>query len=359
MIFSLGSKKYTIVDIGASAVKVIVMKNNNKNVELLSADYSSLPPGIIKDDEIYDKSIVVNRMEEIFEKISHTPKNIITCIPSNHLITRNIELPALEDEELNEAIKWELDDVLPYSANKTTFDYIVTDRNDDSINVLSVAVKDKMIEQFKEPFLDLGLNPEVINVQPMALISLLNFQNKLTSPSSIIDIGHQGTRVILADNNNLHLTRTIDRGGEDFTNNIMEKHQYEYKKAEEYKCKNGIENELDNSNPLDSVEDDLSLLGIGNDQLNIAKEISQEISRSLEFYSIKNRGESIKNVYLTGGSAYLKGLIDVISEEIGQTPILLDPLEGFENKSTIPENKSHIYTIALGLGASEVLHHEG
>lgn len=357
MIFSLGRKKYTAVDIGAYAIKVVTMQENKGKIKILSAEHTKLPPGIIEKGEIKDLSIISNKIENLFKKTNAASKNIITSIPSNQLITRNIELPNLDNDEFDEALKWELNDIVPYPIEETVYDYIETNRNEDSINILLVVAKDAIIDQYRKPFLNLGINPDVINIQPMALISLLNYQNKLSAPTSIVDLGHQGTRVILADEDRLHLTRTISNGGIDFTENIIENQHLEYKEAEEYKKNNGIEHELNDQ--VESVESDISLLGIGGNLTNIAREISEEISRSLEFYSIKNRGENINNVYLTGGSVFLKGITDIIDEEVGPSPELIDPLAGFENSSFISKDKAHLYTIALGLGASEVLHNEG
>lgn len=354
MRFSLGRKKYTAVDIGSSKIKVVIMQGNGSGLEIIDADYINLPPEIIEDGKIDDKSIVSNKLKEIFAEMDHNPKNILTTIPSTHLITRNIELPDLEKKELEEALKWELDDVLPYSADETTFDYIITGREEETVNILLIAAKNETVDQYKEPFIDLGIEPDVINIQPMALISLLSYQNKLEVPAAIIDFGHQGTRVILADKDNLYLTRTIDRGGYDFTQNIMDTHQLDYKKAEEYKWNNGIENEKD----LDSVEEDVSLLGIGNDLINIASEISEEISRSLEFYSIKNRGENIENIYVTGGGSLLKGIITMIKDETGLEPEKISPFLEFDFKSGLDHDLSNLFTVAVGLGISEVLHNE-
>src|SRR6056297_1864596 len=144
---------------------------------------------------------------------------------------------------------------------------MITGYNNDSINVLVIAANDEILRQYKAPFKELGIETKVINIQPMALISLLNHQKKLEEGSAVIDFGHQGTRIILCNKEQIFLTRTIDTGGYDFTKNIMDSQQYEYQEAEEFKWDNGLI-KLVEDNPLD---EDISLIGAGNDLEGIAK----------------------------------------------------------------------------------------
>ena len=104
----------------------------------------------------------------------------------------------------------------------------------------------------------------------------------------------------------------------------MNSNQLDYKNAEKYKKNNGI-NDIN-----EDIDEDLSLLGISNELVNIAKEIVEEINRSIEFYSIKNRGESIKNLYITGGTSLLKGIKKMISEETDLEPEFIKPFAGME-----------------------------
>ena len=356
MLFNLGNKKYTCVDIGSYAIKVAIIQNKNNQLHLLDADYTHLPPDTIQDGKIIDHTIVGNKLKSLFSNLKHKPKNIITTVSSGNIITRNIELPLMEGDELEEAIRWELDDVLPFSSEETIFDYLVTDTDEEKMNLLIIAVKEEIINNFMLPFEKIDLKPRVINAQSMALLSLLEYQSNLDKASAVIDIGHEGTRVVLGGRNHIELSRNIETAGFDFTASIMELQNLDYREAEKHKISNGISIEKE-SDGLDPTE--TSFLNFGNDMLNTAREIAGEISRSLEFYSIKNRGESIDQVYLTGGSIFLEGLIEVIDEEIDPTPVLLNPLKDFENSSIISKDESHLYTIALGLVASEVLYNEG
>ena len=354
MVFGLGSNKHTVIDIGSCAIKAAVVSGSTSNIQVEAASFRKLPPGIIKDGKINDNSIVATELKELLNSMNLKPKKVVTTIPTAHLITRNFEMPKLDEKELIEALKWELDDVLPTSVEETTFDYMITSENEDSVNVLVIAANDEIIRQYKAPFKELGIKAEVINIQPMAVISLLTYQGNLDEPTAIVDFGHQGTRIVLCNKEHIFLTRTLDTGGYDFTKNIMDSQQFEYQEAEEYKWDNGLM-KLVEDNPLD---EDISLIGTGNDLEGIAKEITDEISRSIEFYSIKNRGKSIQNFYLTGGSSQLKGLHELLEDEIDLKSEKIDPFLDVTFDPTIEKENKSFYAIVVGLGVSEVMHNE-
>ena len=354
MMFGFGSNKHTVIDIGSCAIKAAVVSGSFSNIQVEAANFRKLPPGIIKEGKINDNSIVATELKELLNEMNLKPKKVVTTIPTAHLITRNFEMPKLDEKELIEALKWELDDVLPTSVEETTFDYMITAENEDSINVLVIAANDEIIRQYKAPFKELGIKADVINIQPMAMISLLDYQGKLDEPAAIVDFGHQGTRIILCNKEHIFLTRTLDTGGYDFTKNIMDSQQYDYQEAEEHKWNNGIIKSPEDQ-PMD---EDVSLLGVGDDLEGIAKEIIDEISRSIEFYSIKNRGENIENIYITGGSSLLDGLDELIEEETGLKGERIDPFLNVTIDSMIEKNNKEFYSIVVGLGISEVMHNE-
>lgn len=357
-----GGEKFTTVDIGSYSIKVARLRRKKSKLTLLATGIRKLPFETIKEGKIVDPSIIASKLEDIFNELNYRPSKIITTIPSNNLIIRNIELPFMSEKELAEAIKWEAEDYLPFPVDLVSLDYIVLSKDEGMMNILLVAVKEEIIENFLSPFERLSLKPAVINVQPMALLSLLEYQGKINEPLAIIDIGASGTRVIIGDNKNIFLARNIDTGGEEFTRLLMEEMQMEYQQAEDFKIENGIRKEREEE---DEPEFDLALsqiasmaMGKVDYLLSIARNLASEISRSLDYYSMKFRGKSINQVYLTGGGSRLKKLDEIISHEINLELKSINPFEGFRISSN-RRNMVDEFAVAIGLAVSEVLADEG
>lgn len=353
--------RLTTVDIGCHSIKVVTFYKRKSNINLLKAKMLYLPGETIIKGKIQDPSIIASKLDIIFKELNYRPKKIVTTIPNQNLLIRNMELPDMSEDELTEAIKWEAEDYLPFSVENASLDFIILNKDKKRTEVLLVAVKKEVIKEYLTPFERLGFKPDVVNVQPMSLISLLTYQGRTGKPVAVIDIGSSSTKVVIGDSNNIYLSRNIDVGGENFTRSIMESRGLEIPEAEDLKIKEGI-NGLDDSDAAGDLDVELDLLqlttsgfGNGNFMISQARNLAEEISRSLEFYSIKNRGEIIEDVYVTGGGARLKGLIDIINQELGFQIKSIDPFAGINHHLPGLENKRHEFAVAIGLGISEVL----
>lgn len=360
MIFGL--KKFTTIDIGSHAIKVVRMKNKNSGLEILNAVSKKVPPDIIEKGKIIDHSIIVSKLENIFEEMNYRPGKVITTISNQNLIIRNLELPVMPEEELQEAIRWEADDHLPYPAEQASLDYIILNRKEENINVLIVAVKEEILDNFLTTFDQFGIKPSVVNVQPMAVLSLLEQQGELTEPVAVIDIGCSGFRVTIGSRKKIFLFRTLETGGKEFTETLMEEMDLDFHEAEKYKINNGI-NETEEE--IESEEYDLASLqvaaggmGTGNFMQMMAKNLAEEISRSLDFYSMKNRGKPVNKVFVTGGGSRLKGLKKIIKQEIDQDLIPVTPFAEFNYVAQSSNDNLDDFCMAVGLGVSEVLNYE-
>ncbi len=355
------NKQFTTVDIGSHSIKAVRMMKNRDGISIIDTGIIDLPPDTLENGKIVDISIISSELETLFKRMNYHPKNIITTVANNNLLIRNLEVPVMSEDELAEAIKWEADDQLPFPVDQARFDYIILERDAEKIKVLLVAVKNEIVENFINPFENLGVDPRVLNVQPMALLSLLEYQGELTEPVAVLNIGDSASQVTIGTKNNIHLSRTIDTGGKDFTETLIEGMGFSYQQAEDYKMENGIENnnEEEHQEELDLDSLQIATTGMsGEEAINsLASSLAEEISRSLDFFSMKNRGRKVNKIYITGGGSKLKGLKEVISKETNSEIRDIETFKGLEiDKIEKPEDE--MFTVAIGLGISEVLANE-
>jgi type IV pilus assembly protein PilM len=284
---------------------------------------------------------------------------IITAVPSNELLIRNIEMPKLEEKEVKESLKWEADEQLPYPVENAAIDYLKIGEDEEAVEYLISAVKKNIIDNYLAPFERNNLKVDVVNVQPMALVSILEYQEEIEGNVAIIDIGTTASQVTIANKNNIILSRTIDTGGQHFTQTLMEIEGEDFSDAEEKKMEHGLDAEdADKSN--ESLEAFQLDSAIGEDKRldTLAESLASEITRSFNYFNIKRRGEEISKVFITGGGARLKGLKEFISKELGRE---LEVLDTFKNTSYKSKNEDYCeecnneFAVAVGLGISEVM----
>ncbi|ACL69362.1 type IV pilus assembly protein PilM [Halothermothrix orenii] len=348
-----GNKTITAVDIGSYAIKAVKMRAGKNGLNIITAGSRILPEKAVNQGEIQDYAVVSRILKDVLEEINGS-KYIITAVPGKNLIIRNMEMPLISEEELTEAIKWEADDYLPFPVEQAMFDYILLSKDEENMSVLLVAAERKTINGLVKIFDNIGLKPAVINAQPMALISLLKIQGLVDDTVALVDAGASGTRVIIGDGKNIYLSRNIDIGGNHFTETLMESRNLEFSEAEEYKRKEGLAADDQNDNSAGFT--DLTTTGLVKTLSALADSLAGEISRSLEYYFMKYKDNDLDKIFFTGGCSRLKGLDRVISEETGVTVVSIDPFEYFDFE-TWGEGAPG-FSVAVGLGASEVLGNE-
>jgi len=359
-----GKKRYTAIDIGSHNIKVAdIREAGNGKLRVLSIAQRSVPYDTVQNGIIQDTSVIANRLQEIFSETGIKPGTILTTVSNDSLIVRNVTLPKMSEKELSNVIRWEIEDYIPFSAEYARLDYKVLETTEEEMEILLIAVKEEVVRSFEEPFDILNLKPKVINIQPMALLSVIQYQDELNAPVAILEIGAAGSRIIIGDKNNVYLSRSFSTGGYEFSESIIETMGFNYENAEERKKEVGLKSEVgeeeeeENVEPID-IEDLGSSTGSGGTMLPLAYNIADELNRSLDFFARKKVEQGVSKIYITGGSSKLKGLKELLESETNNEIERINPFNSFLTEFEINEKDAPNYAVALGLAASEVLANE-
>jgi type IV pilus assembly protein PilM len=110
-----------------------------------------LDPELIVDGAVMDAGHVVSAIRELFAKVSVKVKNVALSVSAHSVIVKKINLPLMTEEELQESIKWEAEQFIPFDINDVNVDFHVlqtpdAQREEGQMQVLLVAVKkDKLM----------------------------------------------------------------------------------------------------------------------------------------------------------------------------------------------------------------------
>lgn len=353
-------RRFTAIDIGTDSIKGVRFKRKSKGLFIDKVAVKHLPYDSIIDGTIVDDAVVSNRLNELVQELKCRKDKIITTIPNNNLIIRNMELPEMEDDNrLAEAIKWESEDHLPFPVESAVEDFKILSREDNRVQVLLVATKRDIIDNVMNVFERISIIPSVINIQPMALLSIADYQDLIEDTVAIIDIGAAGTRVVIGDRRNIYLSRNIDIGGNEFTRIIMEEDKLNYNEAENIKKRNGLPEEDEIGENFELAISQIATTGLGESHslLVLARNLADQIERSLDYYNVKYR-KKVDKIFISGGGAKLKRLKNIIEDRIGRDMFSLDPFINIGCKKGI-DLRAEELAVAIGLGISEVLPDEG
>ena len=337
------------LEVGTSALKVVELRAGNPP-SLVSLALRPMPPGLIQDDQVVDPAGLATEIKSLLSDAGISQRSVVTAVSNRQAITRNILLPKMTMQELDEAIKWEAERYIPFPIDEVVLDYYVLDNPSDvedgqQIEVVIAAARLDLVSQQVEYLKRAGLEPVVIDVKPFTLLRSLHgsllgdhLTRSTLSGTAYTDSNEVGVTVEIAASNStitlvrgerVLMNRNISVSGDDFTAAIQRTFGLDFDTAEEVKLEYGTaaiptedEEELLN---FDMKREQFSPSRVYESLRPVLVDLTTEIRRSLEFFRVQAGDANINRVILTGGGAKLRGLPAAIGDSLGFRVELGDP----------------------------------
>jgi type IV pilus assembly protein PilM len=305
-----------------------------------------IPPGYIEDGKIIDKDKVADIIKEAIKRAGPKKiktKKVICSLPESKAFLRIVNIPKMEDQEIKEAIKWEMEANIPLSMDQVYFDWQLLDtESKNKQNVLTVAIAKEIIDDEMEVLKKAGLDVYGLEVESIASArSLINEkETRKDSTSLIVDLGSKRTSFIMVVGEVPFFTSSIPFSSESLNDAIAKNLNLSPKEAEEVKINHGIEY-FNSDNP------------IFNATKYLLENLVQEIGKNLDFYfSIAKESPKIEKIILCGGGANLKGIVAYLVKRLNMQVEIGDPWKNLflgEKIPIISKNNSVRYSTAIGL----------
>jgi type IV pilus assembly protein PilM len=309
----LGKKEVVGLDIGSNSIKLAELKETKKGYQLKNIGETLLPPEAIVNKVITNRDAVSEAIYSLIEELRIKTKNAVISISGHSVIIKKVSIPKMSEKELREAVPWELEQYIPQSIEDVNYDFQILPGQtpEGNMDILIVAAKKDVTNDYINVVNDAGLNPVVVDVDVFALENMY----EANYPESggvvaLVNIGASVTNINILKNGISVFTRDITTGGNQFTELIQKEFDVGYDEAE--KMKNSL-GRSDVSPELDRISQDFTDL------------ISGEIKRTLDFFSTTLWREKVDKIMLGGGTAKVPRIREVL-EDITNTPVeLLNP----------------------------------
>ncbi|MBN1880019.1 type IV pilus assembly protein PilM [bacterium] len=335
------------LDIGTSAVKMVVLKEQMKGFSLQALGYEPLPPEVIVDGAIMDSAIVVDAIQKIVKDQKIRRKNVALSVSGHSVIVKKITLPKMSQEELDESIHWEAEQYIPFDIDDVNIDFHILEEQNiggNEMEVILVAVKKDKVNDYTNLVRQAGLTPLVVDVDGFAIGNQFELNYGLDSDRviALIDIGAGVMNINIVQGRQHMLYRDISIGGNQFTDAIQKELNVSYHQAESIKRGEDVE----------GVSRD-----VADDIINsVAEDLSHEIQRSFDYFKATSSTSGIDQVVLTGGCSKTRrgDIAGFLSERLGVEVIVGNPLRNvsFNQKKFDPvmiEEIAPMCAVAVGL----------
>jgi type IV pilus assembly protein PilM len=187
-----------------------------------------------------------------------------------------------------------------------------------------------------------------MDVDYFAMESMYELNYESQSAGEIIGLIHIGSRYIsinVLSNGLSTFTGDLPVGGEEFTEALRRTMQISNETAEILKVTGVLDGK-----PHPDLEGLLR---------PTAETLAEDIRRTLSLYGAIASEDGIRTIYLSGGSAKVRGLTTVLEEKLGVPVQLVDPFRGFQLEKNIDPAYLTESASQLGIGVGLAIRRPG
>jgi type IV pilus assembly protein PilM len=347
-----GKKKSVAgLDVGSSSIKMVELDGKINNLNLVALGYENLPDNTIVDGQIMELNVVSEVIQNVANNHQVNSDRVVTGVSGHSVIIKNIVLPPMSQDELEESIDWHAEEHIPYDLSDVSLDYQVTAETPEATYVLIAACKRERIENIKQAIQLAGKSPVVIDVDTFALQNCyeINYQPDDSQIVTLLNIGASTMNVNIVKGNRSLFSRDITVGGSQFTDVLQRSLGLSFQQAEA--IKRGV------SDVVEGIEEK-AIEPLMN---NVTEIVAMEIQKTFDFYRATTEDAEmvVQKILISGGGSKLAGLAEDLSTRLELPVEVLDPFRQIkvDTRKFDPDYLSEIMpdmAVAVGLAVRGV-----
>lgn len=340
----IGNRGLVGLDIGSSSVKAVELTGKPGSLSLVNLGFEGLQPDTVVDGQIMELNDVSGVISGLFASHQFKTDRVAAGVSGSSVIVKNIIVPQMTREELEESIDWHAEEHIPFEISDVSLDYQVVGSGADSLHVLMAACKRDFVANLKQAIQLAGKQPAVIDVDAFALQNCyeVNYEPSDSLAVALLNIGASTMNINILRGVRSVFTRDVSVGGNQYTSLLQKELGLTYEQAEQVKRGSAVAGSyegVDIDGALETVSDMLAL----------------EISKTFDFYrATADDDGSVQKILISGGGSKLRGLPEYLSNRFEIPVERLDPFRriNFDARRFDPDYMREVVpemAVAVGL----------
>ena len=320
-----GKKNLVGLDIGSSAVKAVELAKKGPGLQLLNLGFENLQTDTIVDGQIMELNNVSNVISHIFAEHQIRTTRVAAGVSGHSVIVKNIVLPHMSDEELQESFSWHAEEHIPFDIADVNLDYELTSKSSESLHVLMAACKSDKINNVKQAIQLAGKQPVIIDVDAFALQNCyeLNYQPRHGEIVALLNIGAATMNINILNGTRSVFARDASVGGSQYTSLLQKELGISFDQAESVKRGMALPDGVE-PKPIQPIIE------------TVSEVLALEVKKTFDFYrATSQEGDAgIQKILLAGGGSKLPGLPDFLGARFEIPVEVFDPFRQIEVDAT-------------------------
>jgi len=338
------------LDIGSSSIKVVQLKQIKNGYKLANFGMAAIPPEAIVDGALMNTTAIVEVLKNLLSKAKIKGTEAVIGLSGHSVIIKMISMPIMNQEELEDAIHLEAEQYIPFDINDVELDATILNPTSTVVgqmDVVLVAAKKEMIQDYSAVVSEAGLSPSVIDVNVYALQNAFEINYEIPKNDTILlcNIGASVANLNIITKGFSSFTRDIPIGGNQITEEIQRQLGLSFEEAEALKLGEG----LAGKDPQMFKKRD-EIIG------SVAANMAVELQRSVDFYTAATADSHISRLYICGGCSKVAVLLDALELRLGIPVEAFNPfkkvqIDASRFDSEYLKNVAPMAAVCIGLGS--------
>jgi type IV pilus assembly protein PilM len=278
-------------------------------------------------------------LKRLWQERKFECRNVILGIANQQVLVRDLTIPHLSPAQQAKALPYQAREVVALPVDEVVLDFTPLGPPDPETNM----VHGLLLAAPREPVLSAVQAVEkaglrVARVDLASFAALRSIADERLTVEAVIDLGAHLTTLVIHDHGVPRLVRTLARGGQQITEQLADQLSVTPVEAEAFKRESGLFADRDDVRKC--LHEAL-------------RPLVAEIRSSIGYYRSTSTASVIERIALTGGGAQLRGIAELLSEQIGLTCTLVDPLQHIRNRQVSRTVRDEGYdapsAVSLGL----------
>jgi type IV pilus assembly protein PilM len=350
------------IEINSQKINIAQIAKKGQQYKLLKNVSADVPAGVYEDGQIVDSLSLSELIKDTLKANKISAKKVSTAVPMREAIIRVIPVPAeLDENELKDLVLvQEAAMYLPYPREEVDLDYaklgyFMDEDGIEKVNVLLVATKKEVTDLYNEIFQQADLQMGVLEINSFALIRTIREQlRQFGSKEAIVlvDIEFDSTEIAIVVEGVPQFSRTVPIGTYQMRAAFSNAMSLPNTAGTEFLHDIDIMAGLSNSGDIDSSQIELGKTAL----MKILEELTEELSRSINFYINQSEDLEIAQLFLAGPGAGISQVDEFFTQKLNLPTIKVDPITtlGLDISQDIAPEYRPGLGIVLGLGMRDI-----
>lgn len=162
------------LNLSSFQISLIELIKARKDFIIKNLVIDEIPAEAIEKGEIKDAAILTTGLKDIWKKHKISDRKVFIGIANQKVIAKEVQIPVLDENEINNSIKYQISDFIPIPKNNIIYDYYIVEKSENASKLMLVGTLKSMINDIAKSFKDAGLFAQVIDLNCFALYRTLD-----------------------------------------------------------------------------------------------------------------------------------------------------------------------------------------